>query len=44
MPANHAGMTNSAFSSSLGERKIMNHFVVNPEFILMAEKPHAVQR
>src|SRR5713226_1343564 len=28
MPAIHAGMTNSAFSFSVGERKLMNHFVV----------------
>ena len=29
MPAIHAGMTNSLFSCFVGERKIMNHFVVN---------------
>ena len=28
MPAIHAGMTELTFSSSVGERKIMNHFVV----------------
>jgi hypothetical protein len=28
MPAIHAGMTNAAFSSSVGERTIMNHFLV----------------
>jgi hypothetical protein len=31
MPAIHAGMTNSGFSSFVPERKLMNHFVVkNP--------------
>jgi len=29
MPAIHAGMTNTAFSSSVGERKLMNHSVVH---------------
>jgi hypothetical protein len=29
MPAIHAGMTNSEFSSSVSDRKIMNYFVVN---------------
>jgi hypothetical protein len=29
MPAIHAGMTNSLFSCFVGERKIMNHFVMN---------------
>ena len=28
MPAIHAGTTESAFSFSMGERKVMNHFVV----------------
>jgi hypothetical protein len=28
MPAIHAGMTKFAFSFSVGERKIMEHFVV----------------
>jgi hypothetical protein len=28
MPAIHAGMTNAGFSSFVGERKIMNHFLV----------------
>jgi hypothetical protein len=28
MPAIHAGMTNAAFSSSVGERTIMNQFLV----------------
>jgi len=28
MPAIHAGMTNSGFSSFVCERKLMNHFVV----------------
>jgi hypothetical protein len=29
MPAIHAGMTNAAFSSSVGERKLKNHSVVH---------------
>ena len=29
--SDHAGMTKSAFSFSVGERKIMEHFVVNRE-------------
>jgi|GEM_PF-2495753 len=28
MPAIHAGMTSSGLSSSVGERKLMNHFVL----------------
>jgi hypothetical protein len=28
IPAIHAGMTKSSFSFSVGDRKIMNHFVV----------------
>jgi hypothetical protein len=28
MPALHAGTTKSSFSCSVGERKLMNHFVV----------------
>ena len=32
MPAIHAGMTVIAFSFSVGERKIMNHFVVRVYF------------
>jgi hypothetical protein len=28
MPAIHAGMTKILFSCSVGDRKIMNHFVV----------------
>jgi hypothetical protein len=33
IPAIHAGMTNSPFSCSGGERKIMKHFVVK-KFLL----------
>ena len=29
MPAIHAGMTRSTFSFAVGERKLMNHFVVH---------------
>jgi hypothetical protein len=29
MPAIHAGMTRSVFSSSAGERKLMEHFFKN---------------
>jgi hypothetical protein len=30
MPAIHAGMTKSALSLSVGEHKLMNHFVAKP--------------
>jgi hypothetical protein len=33
MPAIHAGMTKFAFSFSVGERKIMKHFVVRMSFV-----------
>jgi hypothetical protein len=37
MPAIHAGMTKSVFSSSVGERKIMNHsFEIKTEAIRQA--------
>jgi len=32
MPAIHAGMTKCAFSFSVGERKLMKHFVVRSAF------------
>ncbi len=36
MPAIHASMTKFAFSFSVGERKVMNHFVVYRGFRLIA--------
>jgi hypothetical protein len=33
IPAIHAGMTKSAFSFSVGERKLVKHFVVKLAFL-----------
>jgi hypothetical protein len=33
MPAIHAGMTKLSFSGSVGERKLMIHFVVSKSFV-----------
>ena len=43
IPAIHAGMTNAAFSFSVGERKIMNHFRGNETVpTLVTALPHYV--